>query len=52
MSPLVIEWVRLNYQALRRFWFSGTTWFDEEVTAFKASLVKLPSAREQRRTST
>lgn len=48
MSPDVIEWVRLNYDNLRRFWFQGTTWFDDEVTAFKASLTKLPSRRNRR----
>jgi len=48
MSPQVIEWVKLNHDKLRNFWFKGTTWFDDEVTAFKDSLAKLPSRRERR----
>jgi hypothetical protein len=45
MSPLVIEWVRLNHEKLTRFWNLGTTWFDDEVNTFKASLVKWSKRR-------
>jgi hypothetical protein len=42
MAPQVIEWVQLNNQALLSFWNDGDAWSDDEVTAFKASLAKLP----------
>jgi len=41
MSPRVIEWVRVNREALLAFWNEGDTWMDEEVTAFKEALVRL-----------
>ena len=42
MAPKVIEWVRLNRAALLDFWNHGDSWLDEQVTAFKERLVKLP----------
>lgn len=42
VSSQVIEWVRLNHEKLLRFWTEGTSWYDEEVDAFKRSLTKLP----------
>jgi hypothetical protein len=47
MSPLVIEWVGLNHESLMNFWTNGTTWFDNEVQAFKASLTKVVSKRRK-----
>lgn len=41
MAPKVLEWVRLNHEALARFWWEGKFWPDPEVTAFKASLKKI-----------
>lgn len=41
LAPLVIEWVSLNHEALGRFWWSGNDLMDEEVTTFKAGLLKL-----------
>ena len=41
MAPKVLEWVRLNHEALARFWWEGKFWPDPEVTAFKASLKKV-----------
>ncbi len=41
----VVAWVRLNQDRLTRFWYDGTTWFDDEVAAFKRSLAKLPRKR-------
>jgi hypothetical protein len=46
MSPLVIEWVKLNHDKLTQFWNQGTTWFDDEVNSFKASLVKISRRRK------
>ena len=40
--PRVQAWVRLNHVSLLAFWQRGTTWMDEEVDAFKASLARLP----------
>lgn len=42
MAPEVIEWVRLNRAALLAFWNEGDTWLDEQVSAFKEALVRLP----------
>lgn len=42
MSPEVVEWVRLNRDALLSFWNEGDTWLDEKVEAFKKALEKLP----------
>ncbi|AQR60364.1 hypothetical protein BZG35_00855 [Brevundimonas sp. LM2] len=41
MAPLVLEWVRLNHEALASFWWEGKFWLDEDVAAFKAALVKV-----------
>ena len=41
MAPPVLEWVRLNHEALARFWWEGKHWSDHEVTALKAGLVKV-----------
>lgn len=41
MAPRVIEWVRLNHEALSRFWWEGNNLTDPEVQAFKADLRKL-----------
>lgn len=43
VSNSVITWVKLNHQKLTDFWFNGNTWFDDEVSAFKRSLIKLKS---------
>ncbi len=48
MSPLVIEWGRLNQQQLLDFWEHGTSWYDEEVAGFKASLRKVGKRRQRR----
>jgi len=42
MAPKVFEWVKLNRAALLEFWNHGDSWLDEQVTAFKERLVKLP----------
>lgn len=41
MAPRVLDWVRLNHEALARFWWEGKFWTDPEVTAFKAGLRKV-----------
>lgn len=41
MAPTVLKWVELNHEALSRFWWEGKFWLDEEITAFKAALVKV-----------
>jgi hypothetical protein len=41
----VVAWVRMNHEKLTRFCYEGTTWFDDEVAAFKRSLAKLPRKR-------
>ncbi len=41
LAPPVLKWVRLNHEALSRFWWEGKFWLDEEVTAFKAALLKI-----------
>jgi len=40
MGPKVLEWVRLNHEALARFWWEGKFWTDHQVTEFKATLKK------------
>mgnify|MGYP001213541160 CR=1 FL=1 len=42
VAPKVIEWVRLNRAALLDVWNHGDSWLDDEVTAFKERLAKLP----------
>lgn len=41
MAPPVLEWVRLNHEALTRYWWEGKFWTDHEATAFKAGLKKV-----------
>lgn len=41
MAPAVLEWTRLNHEALSRFWWEGKTWSDPEVTEFKKGLKKV-----------
>jgi len=41
MSAPVLEWVRLNHEALARFWWEGKFWSDPEVAAFKSALKKV-----------
>jgi hypothetical protein len=43
MAPLVIAWVRLNQDALLRFWNEGTSWLEPQIEAFKAALQKVVS---------
>lgn len=40
-SPLVIAWVRLNRDALLRFWNEGEDWSVNTVVAFAKSLKKV-----------
>jgi hypothetical protein len=40
-SPAVIEWVKLNREALLRFWNEGDAFSVRELTEFVASLQKL-----------
>lgn len=42
MSPEVIEWVRLNRDALLAFWNEGDTWMKEQVDDLIDGLVRLP----------
>jgi hypothetical protein len=41
-APHVIEWVKLNREALSKFWNEGTRWTRKEVDRFLDSLHKLP----------
>jgi len=41
LAQPVLEWTRLNHEALARFWWEGRYWSDSEVTAFKAALRRL-----------
>jgi hypothetical protein len=41
MAPRMLEWTRLNHEALARFWWEGKSWTDPEFTAFKAGLKKV-----------
>jgi hypothetical protein len=41
MAPLVINWVRLNHEALIHFWKEGQYWTIDEVNAFIGQLRKL-----------
>lgn len=50
MEPIVRQWVMLNHDKLREFWFEGNTWYKSEVDAFIASLTKwTPPTRHSRR---
>ena len=40
-APAVIAWVRLNREALLRFWDEGETFSIRDMTAFVQSLHKL-----------
>jgi hypothetical protein len=42
-SPQVIEWVRLNHQALAKFWQDGTSMTRDEVNKFVEGLKKVTS---------
>ena len=41
MAPLVSEWVRLNREALLKFWNDGAYWPVEQVDEFKVALKKI-----------
>lgn len=41
MAPLVMEWVRVNHEALARFWWDGTDLMTDEVQAFVGDLKKV-----------
>ena len=41
MAPGVLEWVRLNHEALARFWWDGAYWMNDEVQTFIAELQKV-----------
>jgi hypothetical protein len=45
VSPAIIEWVKLNYGDLLRFWQEGQSWTLDEVYAFGSQLKKLPSEK-------
>jgi len=40
-TPVVIDWVRLNHDALLRFWREGDTWTARQVAAFLAALERI-----------
>lgn len=40
-APAVIDWVRLNHEALARFWSEGAHWMHDEVQSFIADLKKV-----------
>ncbi|MDP1913087.1 hypothetical protein [Brevundimonas sp.] len=40
-APAVIDWVRLNHEALARFWSQGAHWMHDEVQTFIADLKKV-----------
>ena len=40
-APAVIDWVRLNHEALARFWSEGAHWMHDEVQTFIADLKKV-----------
>ena len=44
VAPMVREWVRLNHEKLRDFWFNGNTWYQREVDAFIDGLEKYPES--------
>jgi hypothetical protein len=44
MSPVVIEWVRLNREALLAFWTDGDKWMKEEVDAHIDALARLTTS--------
>lgn len=40
-APAVLDWVKLNHEALTRYWWEGKWWTDEEVSRFKQDLKKI-----------
>jgi hypothetical protein len=40
-APLVMDWVRLNHEALGRFWSEGAHWMNDDVQTFIADLKKV-----------
>lgn len=40
-APTVIAWVRLNREALLRFWNEGESWDVDEIAAFTAGLERV-----------
>ena len=40
-APMVIDWMRLNHEALARFWREGAHWMHDEVQTFIADLKKV-----------
>jgi hypothetical protein len=44
VAPMVREWVRLNHEKLRDFWFDRNTWYQREVDAFIDGLEKYPES--------
>ena len=42
VAPAVIEWVKLNREALLQFWNEGDSWSIDELSAFATRLKKLP----------
>ncbi|MDB5876352.1 MAG: hypothetical protein JWQ07_5794 [Ramlibacter sp.] len=42
VAPMLTRWVKLNREALIRFWNDGDRWMDDEVTAFKLALLPVP----------
>jgi hypothetical protein len=40
-APRVIQWVKLNRDALLNFWQNGTSWSRQQESAFFDSLKKL-----------
>ena len=41
MAPSVVDWVRLNHEALGRFWWEGQDWMHSEVRDFVDGLAKV-----------
>ena len=41
LAPLVIEWVKINQEALNRFWWTGNDLMNDEVQAFIRQLTKV-----------
>lgn len=40
-APAVMAWVRLNHEALARFWWDGQDWMNPEVQEFIGRLQKI-----------
>jgi hypothetical protein len=41
LAPLVIEWVKINQEALNRFWWTGNDLMNDEVQSFIRQLTKV-----------